>query len=220
MTVGRKSLVVLGVSALFLAGALFLCRQRILLWLGDFLVIRSSLRPADIIHVIAGPDHRADYGILLYKQGYGRTLFFTGGWCRIHKLYHGQHGKDRAIAQGVPAEAVSFDDTPVLSTYAEAVRLKEFITHSHEPIRSVIVVSDPHHMRRARWTYRMVFGGDFSLEMAPVPFGMTPYRHDWWSDLRSRRMVGEEYLKIVFYYFRYRLSWGRVRGWLALLDQE
>ncbi len=68
------SLVALGVILVFF-------RERWLMRIGDFLYIQDTLAPADVIHVIAGDDYRTDYAIQLYKKGYGKELFFTGGWC-------------------------------------------------------------------------------------------------------------------------------------------
>ena len=141
--------------ALFFAGVfLYLTHEQILLAIGNFLVIRDELQPADAIHVIAGDDYRTDYGIELYKKGYGKLIFFTGGWCIFHHYYHGQHGKERSINQGVPIDAIAIDESKVTSTYSEAVRFKEFVAQSRVPIKSIIVVSDPYHMRRSRWTYQ------------------------------------------------------------------
>jgi len=94
------------------------------------------------------------------------------------------------------------------------------MTGSQTPIRSVIVVSDPYHMRRARWTYRLVLGDSVKLLMAPVPFELSPYRHEWWTDKESRKMVRHEYSKILYYYLKYRLSWGPLKDWLASLDRD
>jgi uncharacterized SAM-binding protein YcdF (DUF218 family) len=199
---------------------LFLFRDPGLMLIGDFLFVQDTLRPADVIHVIAGEDYRTDYAIQLYRQGFGRTLFFTGGWCEIHLYRHGEHANERAQDQGVPLEAVAFDDSPVVSTYMEAERLKAWIAQSPEPVRSVIVVSDPFHMRRARWTYRKVLGDRIEVQMAPVPFELTPYRRMWWKDWQSRQNVREEYTKLVYYLFRYQYSWGFLRDWLASLDSE
>lgn len=41
---------------------LFLGRERILLAIGDFLMIQDELKPADVIHVTAGEINRVDYG--------------------------------------------------------------------------------------------------------------------------------------------------------------
>ena len=55
------SLVVLSIS-------LFLFRERILRSIGDFLIVQDTLKPADVIHVIAGEDYRTDYAFQLYQQ--------------------------------------------------------------------------------------------------------------------------------------------------------
>lgn len=197
-----------------------LAREPILLAIGDHLVVQDELYSADVIHVISGLDHRTDYAIQLYKQGYGKKIFFTGGWCPLIQGNHAARGFTRAVEQGVSTQAIAIDGSRVTSTYTEVVKLKEFIDQSQVPIHSVIVVSAPHHMRRARWAYRHVLGEHVSLQMAPLPFELSPYQHRWWTDKGSRRMVWNEYLKFVYYYARYRLSWGPVRDWLASFDRD
>ena len=203
-----------------LGGALFLNRERMLLAVGDFLAVRGELAPADIIHVIAGEDYRTDYAIRLYQQGYGKQIFFTGGWCQFHNVYHGVHGKERALDHGVPPEAVATDDSEVRSTYSEVIRLKEFIARSKVPICSAMIISDPHHMRRAHWTYHHVLGNSVTMTMAPVPFEVSPYRRQWWTDKESVRMVKSEYIKLAYYFLRYQFSWGPFKKWLASLDRD
>jgi uncharacterized SAM-binding protein YcdF (DUF218 family) len=215
-----KHIVIVAVALVLLGAILFLARKPILLAIGDFLVVQDELHPADVIHVISGPDDRTDYVIQLYQQGQGGQIFFTGGWCKFHNYYHGQHGRERALERGISLEAIAIDDSRVTSTYSEAVRLKEFIVEAQAPVQSVIVVSDPHHMRRARWTYRRVLGDSVRVQMAPVPFELSPYQRRWWTDEESRRYVRDEYRKMVYYLARYQFSWGPLREWLASLDQD
>ena len=212
-----KKKILLGSAGL--AVFLFLFRDPGLMLIGDFLFMQDTLHPADVIHVLAGEDYRTDYAVQLYGQGLGTTLFFTGGWCEIHLYRHGEHARERAHDQGVPLKVIAFDDSKVMSTYMEAERLREWIAQSPEPVRSVIVVSDPFHMRRARWTYRKVLGDSIEVQMAPVPFELTPYQRTWWRDPQSRQNVREEYAKLVYYLFRYQFSGGFFRDWLASLDK-
>jgi uncharacterized SAM-binding protein YcdF (DUF218 family) len=205
---------------LVLVGGTVVFNERIFLAIGNYLVIQDELQPADVIHVIAGEDYRTEHAIQLYQQGYAQTLFFTGGWCDTHQYYHGQHGKEVALAAGVPEQALAFDDSTVTSTYAEAERLKAWADQSPTPIRSLIVVSDPFHMRRAGWTYQRVFGSDVEILMAPVPAEQTPYQPRWWEDPRSQRYVRDEYQKMIYYIARYQLSWGRLNEWLFSLDEK
>ncbi len=213
-----KMKILLGIIGLGVVLVLF--REQWLPLVGDFLFIRDTLHPADVIHVIAGEDYRTDYAIQLYNQGFAKKLFFTGGWCDIHLYYHGEHAKERALVQGIPSAVIVFDNTKVLSTYMEAERLKEWIADNPYPVRSVIVVSDPFHMRRVRWTYRWVLGNGIEVQMAPVPFEHTPYKYTWWTDQKSRQNVQEEYSKLIYYLLRYQFSRGIFRDWLASLDTE
>ena len=179
------------------------------------------MHPADVIHVIAGDDYRTDYAIQLYKQGFGQDTFLhRRDGARSIFINHGEHAQERSLAQGVPLDAIAFDDFTVMSTYMEAERLKEWIAQSPYPVRSVMIVSDPFHMRRARWTFQKVLGDKIEVQMAPVPFELTPYQRTWWKDQQSRQNVREEYSKFIYYLFRYQYSWGFFRDWLVSLDTE
>ena len=213
----RNSAVLL--SAVLLGTIAFLARDPILQAVGDYLIIEDELKPVDVIHVIAGNDYRTEYAIQLYKQGYAKTIFFTGGWCTFHNYYHGEHGRELAVSEGVPSEATATDELTVTSTYNEAERLKAWIDQSPVPVRSVMVVSDPFHMRRSRWTYRRVLGKGVEVVMAPVLFERTPFIRRWWEDDDLWKLVKDEYLKLVYYVMRYQLASGRFQEWLAAFDQ-
>jgi len=214
----RRIKIIVGLG--FLSVLLILFHEQWLLPIGNYLVIEDTLQPADVIQVIAGEDYRTDYAIQLFKEGDAETLFYTGGWCNLHLYYHGEHAKEISLAAGVPLESIAIDDSPVTSTYMEAERLKEWISHSARPIRSVIVVSDPFHMRRVNWTYRWVLGDQIRVQMAPVPFDRTPYQRAWWKDPESRKYVQDEYRKYIYYMVRYQFSGGKFQEWLASFDTE
>src|SRR6185369_3491184 len=75
----KRMKIAIGIAVVCLL--LFLFREQWLIAIGNFLIVDDKLHPADVIHVIAGDDYRTDYAIQLYKQGYAKTIFFTGGWC-------------------------------------------------------------------------------------------------------------------------------------------
>lgn len=206
------------ISLVALTITFILTRDQWLTFIGRFLVVQDALEPADVIHVIAGDDYRTDYAFQLYQQGYGKTIFFTGGWCDIHLYEHGAHAREKALAQGLPLDSIASDELAVMSTYMEAERLKEWIEKNPSTVKSIIVVSDPFHMRRARWAYQKVFNDQIQIQMAPVPFDRTPFQLTWWKDVESKRYVQEEYFKLIFYLIRYQYSWGPFRDWLASFD--
>jgi uncharacterized SAM-binding protein YcdF (DUF218 family) len=202
-----------------LAVVLVFFHNQILLAIGDHLIISDDLHQADVIHVISGLDYRTDYAIQLYKEGYGQTLFFTGGWCDVIQGNHALRGEQISLLQGIPVQDIAIDPTDVISTYAEAERLKIWVDEDPQAIKSIIVVSDPFHMRRVRWTYRQVFGKEIEIQLAPVPFEQTQYLRYWWKDAKSLSMVEQEYLKLAFYLIRYKYSWGPMRKWLSKFDR-
>jgi uncharacterized SAM-binding protein YcdF (DUF218 family) len=211
----KMKLVYSGVFVLVLLAIVACLSWRpVLLAIGDVLVVQDELVPADVIHVVSGPNYRVDHSIQLYQQGYGKQLFLTGRGRQA-----GDH-KRRAIRQGVPPEAITADGSAVTSTYSEALRLQAFIAQSETPVRSVIVSSDAYHMRRARWAYRRVLGDQVQVQMSPVPFESSPFRHEWWTHRRSFQRVVEEYVKLAYYCARYKVFRGPIREWLASLDRN
>jgi uncharacterized SAM-binding protein YcdF (DUF218 family) len=211
-----KRILIISISIFIIAVPLYRFYKWLLLKIGDYLIVQDNLYPVDVIHVIAGDDYRTEYAIQLYKQGYAKYIFFTGGWCTIHGWYHGLHGQQLALDQGIPPGAIAYDDSVVTSTFSETLRLKDWMDKNPILTRSVIVVSDPFHMRRARWTNRFILGNKITTLMAPVPFDQTPFTLQWWNDKASTNYVKEEYIKFVYYFLRYRLS----LTWLAPFDKE
>mgnify|MGYP005844994931 CR=1 FL=1 len=207
-------------AILLLVAGLFLAREPILVAIGDHLIVQDGLQPADLIHVLAGPDRRAEHGIHLYRQGYGSRLFFTGGWSSAIDANRAKHSYALAVEAGVPPQAIALDPSEVTSTYSEAVRLKLFIDDQPQPVRLVIAVTDPHHTHRVQWSYRQVLRNTVEIRMAPVPFEYTPYRRRWWTDEESRHTVFEEYSKAIYYLARYRLGCGPLSEWLASFDLD
>jgi len=204
------------IFAFIIISASLLFSKQIKTVLGKFLIVQDNLIPADVIHVIAGEDYRTEYAIQLYQQGFARKIFFTGGWCNQHGYFHGEHGMQLALDAGIPPEDIAYDESTVMSTYDETLLLQTYLETLQPPAQSIIVVSDPFHMRRTRWTNKMVFGKDMQIIMQPVPFDQTPFIQQWWEDDASRSYVKDEYKKMVYYYFRYQLGW----TWLAFLDRN
>jgi uncharacterized SAM-binding protein YcdF (DUF218 family) len=197
---------VLLLLVLFLA-ALYLAREPVLLAIGDFLVVEDEpLQPADLIHVLGGEITRVDYALLLYHQGYGRKLFLTGGSSEDAPLptSFAQRACARAIAGGVNPADLLVADAGALTTYDEALALKQALDEGLAA-RSVILVSDPYHMRRAGWIFRRVLGDWVKVLLAPVPFSLSWYHRRWWTDPASQKMLKNEYRKLFYYWLRYSL---------------
>jgi len=190
----RRSLILLGATGLLMTST-YLIREPMLLGIGNYLIVEDSLHPADLIHPLGGGYDRLDYAVKLYKQGYGHRIFVTGEDDAIEYRKY-------VISKDVPGRNLFPDESKATTTYEEALELKKFIEH-HLSIKSVIVVSNPYQMRRARWIFDKVLGNRVSLQFTPVAFEVARYKKRWWADAKSRTSVISEYFKLPYSYLRY-----------------
>lgn len=187
--------------------------------IGDYLVVEDDLQKADLITAVSGPEYRILYAAELYMRGLGKTLFFTGGFSDENNRVEASWSKVVATTNGVPPEAIVIDESAVISTYEEAVLVKAYLDAHPDSINSVTVVTDPYHSRRARWIYQKVLGDEVRVLMAPVPRNRTGFAKYWWTDAHSRKLVWNEYVKLVFYKLRYDLASGSFQKWLSQFDK-
>ena len=112
--------------------------------------------------------------------------------------------RDFAMQNGIPLEKI-FTDGRCTSTYEDVLYARENIIKNK--YKSAIVVSSNFHMRRVYLTFKKVFNGnDITTVFAPVPMnmnGINPNR--WWTRENDLIAVFNEYIKLVFYYVKYRI---------------
>lgn len=179
------------------------------LWLGamgDFLVAREPLRPADTIIVLAGNSiYRSQHGAVLYQAGLApriivsnepvRTHGFESSWLELRKL-----GLARL---DVPDDAIVPITELSGSTHDEAQHSRDIMLR--EGWRTAILVTDPFHTRRALLTFRAVFG-PAGLEVIPSPAEGSKYQTDgWWRDPDRGIRVIQEYVKLPYYLLKRRI---------------
>jgi uncharacterized SAM-binding protein YcdF (DUF218 family) len=158
--------------------------------------------PADAIVVLGGDDGgRLVRGLELYRGGYAPTIVLTG-------IEHGRRATRSAyltwraeflVRQGVPRSALRYD-TESDNSYEEATNVRSLM--EKQRWRSVLVVSDPPHMRRLSWTWERVFRdtGLHYVLVASEPDWWSP--GDWWRDEKSGAFVLMEYIKLAYYIAR------------------
>jgi uncharacterized SAM-binding protein YcdF (DUF218 family) len=104
---------------------------------------------------------RLHEAIALYDSGRVRYLVFTGGTPAVNYPAEGQVGRAFAMEHGVPASAILVETTS-RTTWQNLANAKELIGSAG--IQSVLLVSDPLHMRRA-----MAMAADLGLRAMPAP---------------------------------------------------
>lgn len=181
-----------------------LAREPILLGSGNFLIVSDELQSADLIHVLGGDVERIDYAIELHKQGYGEKILFTGGRVELPLVNatYSRLAREYAESKGVPAEGILPNESSATSTFEEVLELQEILRHDTS-LQSIIIVSSPYHLRRARWIFKKGLNNRVWLQFAPVPFAKSRHKQRWWTEELSLQAVVNEYLKMPFYILKY-----------------
>ena len=87
-------------------------------------------------------------------------------------------------------------------TYEEAIAVQQLA--QEQGWRSLIIVTDPHHTRRARMAFRDVFR-DSGITVMVRPVNDSWYQADsWWQTRDGLRETWTEYLKLLLYVVGYR----------------
>lgn len=174
--------------------------------MGHLLTFADAPSAADAIVILGGESEsysRTRQAVELFNQGYAPRVVFSGGTMRDFGLAcsSAQFSLEAAQELGLPKSSVVISDE-AQSTYDEAVNLARLARE--RGWRSLIVVTDPFHTRRAGRTFRTLMPGvSIYIRAAPDP------RFDpghWWRTEEGLVAAVNEVLKLVFYWVNYGIS--------------
>ncbi|WP_299192313.1 YdcF family protein [uncultured Erythrobacter sp.] len=111
---------------------------------------------------------RIDHAVTLYKQGRVSDIYFTGARSPEDTISEAAAARDYAIAAGVPASDIIIEESS-RTTHQNLSEVRDM--HSVVSVPSVIIVSDPLHLRRA---LVMANGMGFDAQASATP--TTRYR--------------------------------------------
>ena len=204
-----RNILIAGVVLLLLVIFAYAFRTSILTGVADYLIVSDKLQSADILFLLNGDyNTRPFYASDLYKQGLAPTIVIARSE-NTPAVDLGLVRNDTDIAVGVmeklgvPAGKIFVLPIPggVTSTFDEAGALKQYIDANG--VHSVILVTSAFHTRRAKWIFgRELAGLPVSLEMAAAPYP-TFDQTNWWHNETGLITVNNEYIKLVFYFFKY-----------------
>ncbi len=186
----------------------------LLAWgLGFALVVRAPLERADALVVLSGSAtyiERTQRAAELYSEGRAPKIILTsdgqqGGWSSAQQrnLLFIERAREELLRLNVPAQAIEEIPHALSNTHEEAVELRAYAARSG--LRSLLIVTSAYHTRRALWTLRRVFNGsNIEIGIESPPTGQqTPRPSVWWLTPFGWRVVGGEYLKLVYYRLNY-----------------
>jgi uncharacterized SAM-binding protein YcdF (DUF218 family) len=178
------------------------------------LIVTAELPRADAVVALAGSSayvERARHAAEIVREGRATKVLLTddgqlSGWS--NESESNPRFVERAAAElaraGVPSADVEVLPQTVSSTHDEALLVREYARE--RGLRSIMLVTSGYHSRRALWTFRRAFeGSGVEVGIEPVaPGGQTPSPGTWWLSPRGWQSVAGEYVKLVYYWLRYR----------------
>jgi uncharacterized SAM-binding protein YcdF (DUF218 family) len=166
-----------------------------ILWQGR----QEEIVPADAIVVLGAAQWngrpspvlqaRLDRAIALYHEGFAPYLVLTGGSWPDDAPSEAAVGRDYALAQGVPSEAILLEDQS--HTTVENLHGAQTVLTTTQSL-NILLVSDPFHMARARWIAR-----DLGFAPYPAPTRTSPISERF---LEEAWYILREALALIFYW--------------------
>ena len=166
----------------------------------------QSPHQADLVVVLGGGDGA--------RYARGRDLVLAGYSQRLLLIHSTVAERDDAHTRLRGVE-VRFDDLP-LNSWQEAQAVRAWM--DAYGWRSVLVVSDPPHLLRLRYTWGVIFqgaawgsesGSFFNSRLIYFLISSEPpwwSAWAWWRNPQSAEFVGSEVLKMGYYIFRYQFG--------------
>lgn len=195
---------------LVLITLVYLCRVQLLTGLASFLVIDDAPQKGDIIYVLNGDvNNRPFHAAKLFREGRASRVVIAREEdepaVRAGVLPNLTDAAVRVMEKlGVPQERISVLPVPggVTSTRDEAAVLRRYV--DAHGTRRVILVTSAFHTRRALWIMRKVLSGSSAMILSsPAPhYGFD--KASWWKDERGLLAFVDEYVKLLYYYAKYR----------------
>lgn len=178
------------------------------LWLpaiGYWLARPADVHLADAVVVFDGGNpERLQQAVILYQQGFAPELWHTGDvvW-PDEPISDAQVAARRAIAQGVPAEAIHL--LPTTSTWEDGQQVAALARQRHST--RILLVTDWWHSHRAVCSLRQQLDSNVTIYFSPARSSFSP--KTWWHSATGREAVIGEVLASGYYWLRYGMvPWG------------
>ena len=183
------------VFALILLAALLVS---LILGIGWFIAPHDDLVKSDGIVVVSGGDtnKRVDEGIALWQDGWAPRLYFSGA-AADQGTSNAAVMRARAIAKGVPADAIRIEEKST-TTIENAAFLQPLLVQ--DGARSLILVSSPYHNRRVKVTFAKELGPGFHLTAHPAKDSRWA-RSSWWEQPDTVDLTLSELRKTLYVVF-------------------
>lgn len=183
-------------------------------WLAArLLIVKAGVASPDAIVILSGSStyvERAGWAAQLYGEGRAPLILLTddgliGGWDHREErnLHYYEMTAKRLQQQGVPKDRIQVIPGLALGTYEESLLIRDYAS-SHN-LKRILIVTSAYHSRRALWSMRRACeGGGIEVGIdSPPPGWQTPTPGLWWAHRWGWKVVGGEYVKMIYYWTKY-----------------
>jgi len=198
-------IIVLGLAVL-----LYIGHPALLGEMGRYLVYETPLERADAILVLSGGSHmpaRVLEAVDLYREGYARRVIITtevkpDGYDRLAargvKLPSSAEISVMVLKRlGIPMKHVDVIPEEADSTLSELCYVTAFL--EGKPVRSIILVTDQYHSRRASRIMQLLTNGAIRVISRPTKYHEF-HPDTWWRHRGDLKDVLFEYQKLANYW--------------------
>lgn len=165
----------------------------------SWLVIEGEAHKADVAVVLGGGGgSRLDAAIKLYEAGLVNQLLLVD----TKKEYWNSMQKRLSTAAKIEEKNLIVLEGSI-NTYTDASLVLKYCETND--IKSILIVTDPYHTRRALLVFESEFKGS-GVDVSVVSSGYYAEKlspgDNWWEDNATSKVVWGEISKVVLFYFR------------------
>lgn len=160
-----------------------------------YLSPQQKPQKVDTIVAISGGQTttRAQKGIELYKQGLAPKIIFSGA-AMDDGPSNAQQMKRQALADGIPLDAIFIDEVSQ-NTHENAENTKKILEENGA--KSIILVTSPYHLRRAKMTFEKVLGPGYNV-IPVASFDNRWSKAAWWTTPFGLQITISELFKVFY----------------------
>ncbi len=180
----------------------------------DWLASPDTLRPADVIFVLAGGQGRKRFGLRLLQEGWAGTLLLSVARFDIRRfsalklpltfdlrsIASATEPRRRHYFIATAANSIECRPIPVgrLGTLSEVIAFSNWLK-ANDTIRSAIIISSGFHLRRLRLCCRNILRDRLPVSFVARIEDDRRTRGRWWRHSKMRDIVVYELFKIGIY---------------------